>query len=1030
MSKLAQVAAATNGVIVPVDVPATASAYAALDANPCSPAAANGVVSAINDLVDKVRSDNGGLKGLRTIQIVGSDRDIPQARVLDQTVLAHESDYASEAAIGNVDNPVSRAQREGYVLSDDPFGDFDPGMELYVPDVALGRLIESAKQMADQLEAFNASNGYVAPSRTFVTGYDFVSDGAQKTFDALNSRTTGQLLLENWTANQARDGLNGTSVFGSVNGHYDHSRALPGAPGDRLLGANEVTPAAGSIIFTVGCHAGLNLSVTGDWADQMASRAVLYAANTGYGYGDSEAVAYSETLMADYARQLVSGDVTAGQALMFAKQRTAAGLATSDDYWNKSLMEATFYGLAMTKVGQNGSEAPSALPRDLTGQANAVRASSTYNIHPAFTRHDEDRGSFWSADGFDPLVIQNRPIQPRTTIDVTPDDQAPVHGAMIESLTSQEIAGINHVISRPMVDDSSHEEEPDAATTFFPAQLIGTQPVQTAAGAKEQLTLNAGQARQDVQRLLTDVNVRVFRSRSADYDPNTITRVDGLVQNGAYSISVDVTGGGEDGGRVLFRTDAGNAWNSVPLAVISSGRLGAGGALPAGATQITETMVFVYDVNGNVAFSNRKVVGYSFQPIPLVAGEPKLTLSPAPPASGYYTAPPTVALDPGNHTGANFEYSIDNGGWQAYSAPFTVNAPTEGEHIVRVRASDGSSAFNRFAVDTQGPSVTASATTAPNAQGWYTGPVTVHFDCADAVSGVASCPADKTISTEGANQSATGTATDRAGQSGSGGVDGINIDSTKPTITVATTATKNADGWYKQPVTFTFTCNDALSGVKSCPAPVTVDEGKNQTVTGQTEDKAGNTASVTVTDVNVDKTPPTLTATPNKTEVNGWFNEPVTYTFTCTDATSLIKGTCPAPITQGETTGKAISASVSDFAGNTTTFSKTVKVDVTKPTTKINTGLVSIGNVTGTASDADSTAPVVISGVGVVTVTYTSGATTKGPYTASLSNCTSNKSSCNWSTPSPGFGVWNVKAQTTDVAGGVGPAATGTISLG
>jgi hypothetical protein len=46
----------------------------------------------------------------------------------------------------------------------------------------------------------------------------------------------------------------------------------------------------------------------------------------------------------------------------------------------------------------------------------------------------------------------------------------------------------------------------------------------------------------------------------------------------------------------------------------------------------------------------------------------------------------------------------------------------------------------------------------------------------------------------------------------------------------------------------TFTCADALSGVESCPQPVTLTEdGPNQVVTGTAVDLAGNSATATVT---------------------------------------------------------------------------------------------------------------------------------------------------------------------------------------
>lgn len=59
--------------------------------------------------------------------------------------------------------------------------------------------------------------------------------------------------------------------------------------------------------------------------------------------------------------------------------------------------------------------------------------------------------------------------------------------------------------------------------------------------------------------------------------------------------------------------------------------------------------------------------------------------------------------------------------------------------------------------------------------GWYTGPVTVHFTCSDALSGVDVCPEDEVINSNGLAQKATGKAIDAAGNSASTTVS-VNID--------------------------------------------------------------------------------------------------------------------------------------------------------------------------------------------------------------------------------------------------------------
>lgn len=116
--------------------------------------------------------------------------------------------------------------------------------------------------------------------------------------------------------------------------------------------------------------------------------------------------------------------------------------------------------------------------------------------------------------------------------------------------------------------------------------------------------------------------------------------------------------------------------------------------------------------------------------------------------------------------------------------------------------------------------------------------------------------------TDGADQSATGTATDRAGNMATTAVTGINVDLTAPTIAASATPTPNAAGWNKSDVTVTFTCADALSGIASCTAPATLGaEGIGLSATGQAVDKADNVASTTLSGIKLDKTPPVVSVT-------------------------------------------------------------------------------------------------------------------------------------------------------------------------
>ena len=126
--------------------------------------------------------------------------------------------------------------------------------------------------------------------------------------------------------------------------------------------------------------------------------------------------------------------------------------------------------------------------------------------------------------------------------------------------------------------------------------------------------------------------------------------------------------------------------------------------------------------------------------------------------------------------------------------------------------------------------------------GWYRSDVLIVVDSADACSGVkeirysvdgaaAIAPGNTaTIAVNGDGiHGVTFGAADNAGNVEQAKMQTINIDRTQPTIAATITPASTVGGWHSADVTVTFTCGDALSGVASCPAPVTVTaEGANQ----------------------------------------------------------------------------------------------------------------------------------------------------------------------------------------------------------
>jgi CheY-specific phosphatase CheX len=297
------------------------------------------------------------------------------------------------------------------------------------------------------------------------------------------------------------------------------------------------------------------------------------------------------------------------------------------------------------------------------------------------------------------------------------------------------------------------------------------------------------------------------------------------------------------------------------------------------------------------------------------------------------------------------------------------------------------------APDTTPPTVTVTAPSAPAGQGGFfnaaDGPVTVNVSATDA-SGVSSlsCTVNGTATTVGSQSgssprtgsftlSGSGTyaiacsATDSRGNSGAAGGSAntatVKIDADAPTISSAITpASPASSGWYNSSTgapTVSFTCNDTggsgLAG--TCPAPVTLGEGANQTVSRTVADVAGNTsAAATRSGMNVDLTAPTVTVTAPSAPAGqgGFFNAadgPVTVQVSATDTNNVANLTCTvngSPIVVGGQSGLnprtgsftlsgsgtyAIACSATDAPGNSgaaggSANTATVKIDADAPT--------------------------------------------------------------------------------------------------
>ncbi|HYU56399.1 MAG TPA: PxKF domain-containing protein [Candidatus Dormibacteraeota bacterium] len=224
-------------------------------------------------------------------------------------------------------------------------------------------------------------------------------------------------------------------------------------------------------------------------------------------------------------------------------------------------------------------------------------------------------------------------------------------------------------------------------------------------------------------------------------------------------------------------------------------------------------------------------------------------------------------------------------------------------------------------IDMTPPAVTGRRSVGPNANGWNKDPVTVSFMCIDTLSGVdpTSITPPIPLASESAGQFVTGVCKDNAGNLAYITVGPINIDLSFPVVIGSRFPGPNGNGWNNHDVTVLFSCTDSPSGVDVAPlSPQVVStEGAGQSRAGTCIDRAGNSASAIVGDINIDKTPPVVTSVQD-----GQFfilRQAVLANAQCTDPLSGID-TCiiPTGFIDTNTVGPhSYAVTSTDKAGNT-----------------------------------------------------------------------------------------------------------------
>jgi hypothetical protein len=889
-----------TGVAYPVESDsAVNSNYLAWDQDPCSPAKANAVFTSIASIVDSVRSQRPTLKN---IVVIGGDDIIPMARVADYTQISNESDYVSETLLttgANKGTPIAAAEATQNILTDDPLADIDPipwlDHTLYVPDLAVGRLVEGPTDIIGALAQFRTSNGQLSPQSSLTTGYDFLADGSSQVDASLTGIPTASrktLINETWAKGDELAALfpatGGSPDIASLNAHYDHHQSLP-ALGNSTNDLSDLVTTADiaahpntlskKLIFTMGCHAGLAMpdayaddaAKKSDWAQNYATqKAAVYLANTGFGYGDTAAVALSEQLMSEFAKRL-DGSMTVGQAATFAKQAYFGQLGAYGPYDEKAMQEATFFGLPMWKVSGTPTT-PTAPTLSPTADANGI-LSAPKTVNSTFTKKTSKGGGTYynvaasgiAASGLQ--VTQYRPIVPRESVDVTPvPGSVPAgtlaHGVWVSTLTSHDEAGVP-AVARPVIDLTANEPPPPAGDVSFPTTFDTLTQFNTPQGPRQHAVMLPGQFFRDaswnnaggVARLFDTIGTDIKYANSSDWTPPQLTDLKATLDAGSLTISLLTYDNVSDNVKrvaVLVKDGSGGGtWMLHELVQDPDNSFLWKATFPMAGTQF-EYLAQSMDGAGNVGITTNKGRYYTGLPAALQQNPPtppKLITNPGKPngTNGWYNSNVVVTLQ--GNVGVTYTKTVDGGASSNFDQPVTLT--TDGSHTIKVIGSDSSTATLVVVIDKTLPSISGAVSRAPDHNGWYnTTAPTVNFTCSDATSGIKECGPDKTMSTDGANQTVIGTAFDFAGNTKTATISGLNIDLTAPTV-VINGVVDGGDYTLGGVPTPSCTTTDATSGPDgACQGTLTGGSANGVgtfTYTAVGKDKAGNMTVKAVT---------------------------------------------------------------------------------------------------------------------------------------------------------------------------------------
>lgn len=621
MNKLNQLAAhaSVQGEVIQVENdPSVADAFRAWDEHLSQHAYANNVSSAIYRLISAKVIAHPEVK---YIVIVGDDRIIPFRREPNRAFHCEnfrcegrESDYPAVSC----STTIGAALCSNMNLTDNFYGDrrIEPWHEFqpYLPDLAVGRLVENPDEIVSQIDAFLASTART-PTTAASVGTDFMLDTAREIRDRWQGKglSVDSLINNTWDKSRfLQQVVNTRHELVSLNTHADHC-VIGAGNGDKIT-SHDISASTGdlsqALYFSLGCHSGLNVPPQNpvdsfDLPQVFVRKGATYVGNTGYGWGSTSGVGWSERLMSIYADMVYGRSISVGQALAAAKRSYASSEALPDAYDAKVLLQATLYGLPhykfLTASRDSTTDAEEIKPYTVVTQSisavagGLTRSTTTYSF-PDFENIVHDTGAFYTLAGH-AQIDNGVPLQPRAGVDISVV-KTMAHGAVLRSAVYQDLARFDPVVGQAMTDGSVAVEPDFDAPGWYPSLPFTVNRFDSLATLA--LVLGQYDSASQTERLYRKMTFDVYyHDSSSDWTPPTVGNVSSMLEEGQLSVTVYAADASGLQAVIATYTNRTGTWESVELEATDSGWTG---SFSVGAN--TRYFVQVVDGAGNVAVAD------------------------------------------------------------------------------------------------------------------------------------------------------------------------------------------------------------------------------------------------------------------------------------------------------------------------------------------------------------------------------------------------------------------------------------------